>query len=105
MKLTVKDGLTILAFLGLGSWGAWEKTHDTYIEEKHNEKLQKKLIQEVIDGDVLNEQKKFNLAVLKRLDTIDINYKYIGVLFDITKDNNSHIQKLENFNKPYGYRY
>ena len=105
MNITTKDIITILGFLGLGSWGAWVNFHDTYVEDQYNEKRKDELLKKVIEGDVLNEQKKLNIVILKRLDTLSINYNDIGVLFDMQKETDNHVQKLEKFNEYYGYKY
>ena len=87
--------IMVLGFFGLTSWTAWKDFHNSYIDKKIQEKEQKKLITELVEGDLLNEQKKFNRLVLKKIDSLK----------GYNLDQDSHIYELEKFNSHWGYRY
>lgn len=105
MKFSLKDILPWLAFFGLASYQGWKDLHDSYIDKKIQEEEHDKIVKQLVEGDLLNEQKKLNRLILKRLDTIAINYKDITILFNENKAQDSHIKELEKFNSQWGYKY
>ena len=89
----------------VNSWTAWKSFHDDYINEQIKKKEHEALVKELIEGDLLNEQKSFNRKMLKRIDSISINYHDITTLFQENNTQNSHIEALEKFNAQWGYKY
>ena len=105
MHISGKDIFMILGFFGLTSWTAWKEFHDDYINQKLKQQEHDKIVKELVEGDLLNEQRKFNEKILKRLDTVSINYKDITHLIEVNKAQDAHIKELEEFNAKWGYEF
>lgn len=95
MKIDKNTIVMILGFFGLTSYNAWKDWHSSYIEKQVEKQKKDKLVKEIIEGDLLNEQRKFNKILLKKIDSLK--------MYDLDQD--SHIYQLEEFNAHWGYRY